>query len=64
MAVRELARRAGRDVRRVHEEVQVLTELGLVERDDADGVLCPYADVHVDMHVHHHNIVAVALGET
>ena len=30
--MRELARRAGRDVKRVHEDVQVLTELGLVER--------------------------------
>jgi predicted transcriptional regulator len=38
MAVRELARRAGHDVRRVHEGVQVLTGLGLVERDHAGGV--------------------------
>lgn len=52
MAVRELARRVGRDVKRVHEDVRVLAELGLVERDDGRGVLCPYADVHIDMHVH------------
>jgi predicted transcriptional regulator len=58
MAVRELARRAGRDVKRVHKDVQVLTELGLVERDDAGGVLCPYADVHIDMHVHQDNVAA------
>lgn len=58
MAVRELARRAGRDVKRVHEDVQVLAELGLVERDDAGGVLCPYADVHIDMHVHDANVAA------
>jgi predicted transcriptional regulator len=51
LAVRELARRVGRDVKRVHEDVQVLTELGLVERDVGGGVLCPYADVHIDMHV-------------
>ncbi len=51
MAVRELARRAGRDVKRVHEDVLVLVELGLVERDDAGGVICPFADVHIDMHV-------------
>lgn len=43
LAVRELARRVGRDVKRVHEDVRVLTELGLVERDDAGGVVCPYA---------------------
>ena len=58
MAVRELARRAGRDVKRVHEDVQVLAELGLVERDDAGGVLCPYADVHIDMHVHRESVAA------
>lgn len=58
LAVRELARRAGRDVKRVHEDVQVLTELGLVERDDAGGVLCPYADVHIDMHVHPESVAA------
>lgn len=58
MAVRELARRVGRDVKRVHEDVQVLAELGLVERDDGGGVLCPYADVHIDMHVHGEREVA------
>ena len=52
LAVRELARRVGRDVKRVHEDVQVLAELGLVERDEAGGVVCPYANVHIDMHVH------------
>ncbi len=51
IAVRDLARRVGRDVKRVHEDVQILTELGLVERDDRGGVLCPYADVHIDGHV-------------
>jgi predicted transcriptional regulator len=58
MAVRELARRVGRDVKRVHEDVRVLAELGLVERDDGGGVLCPYADVHIDMHVHGEREVA------
>lgn len=58
LAVRELARRVGRDVKRVHEDVQVLAELGLVERNDAGGVLCPFADVHIDMHVHHEDVAA------
>jgi len=58
LAVREVARRVGRDVKRVHEDVQVLAELGLVERDDAGGVLCPYADVHIDMHVHYEDVAA------
>ena len=58
LAVRELARRVGRDVKRVHEDVQVLADLGLVERDEAGGVLCPYADVHIDMHVQRERVAA------
>jgi predicted transcriptional regulator len=58
LAVRELARRVGRDVKRVHEDVQVLAELGLVERDEAGGVLCPCTDVHTDMHVQHERAAA------
>lgn len=49
LPVRELARRVGRDVKRVHEDVRALTELGLVERTDAGGVRCPFAAVHIDM---------------
>ena len=49
LAVSELARRVGRDVKRVHEDVQALAELGLVERSEAGGVLCPFAEVHIDM---------------
>ena len=58
LALRELARRAGRDVKRVHEDVQILTELGLVERDAAAGVNCPFADVHIDMHVQERRLAA------
>ena len=49
LAVRELARRVGRDVKRVHQDVQVLAELGLVERAAGGGVVCPFAEVHIDM---------------
>lgn len=49
MPLRELARRVGRDVRRVHDDVQALTELGLVERTGNGGVVCPYDAVHIDM---------------
>ena len=49
LAVREPARRVSRDVKRVHEDVQTLAELGLVERGDAGGVLCPFVEVHIDM---------------
>jgi len=49
MSVRELARRVARDVRRVHDDVQALAELGLVERSEGGGVLCPFEAVHIDM---------------
>lgn len=51
MAIRELARLAGRDVKRVHEDVNTLTDLGLLERTEEAGVVCPYASVHIDMHL-------------
>ena len=49
MSVRELARRVARDVRRVHDDVEVLAELGLIERTDSGGVVCPFESVHIDM---------------
>ncbi|OWT68821.1 hypothetical protein CEY04_28925 [Achromobacter sp. HZ28] len=51
VGVRELARRLGRDVRRVHQDAQALVELGLLERDETGALLCPYADIHVDVHL-------------
>ena len=51
MSVRELARTVGRDVKRVHEDITVLTQLGLVERTESGGVLCPYNSVHIDMYL-------------
>lgn len=49
--VRELARCLGRDVKRVHEDAAVLVELGLLERTERGALVCPYADIHVDMHL-------------
>lgn len=49
--LRELARRVERDVRRVHQDVTVLTDLGLVARSASGGVLCPFTDIHIDMHM-------------
>ncbi len=51
LGVRELARRVERDVKRVHEDVQVLVELGLIERAESGAVVCPFAEVHIDMHL-------------
>lgn len=46
-----MARRVGRDVKRVHEDAGVLVELGLIERDARDACVCPFSDIHVDMHL-------------
>jgi predicted transcriptional regulator len=51
MPVHELARRAGRNVKRVNEDVVTLEELGLVERTSTGEVRCPFADIHLDMHL-------------
>ena len=51
VGVRELARRVGRDVKRVHEDAAALIELGLLEKTERGALLCPFADIHVDMHL-------------
>ena len=51
MSVRELARVVARDVKRVHEDVGTLSDLGLLERKENGGVLCPYASMHIDMYL-------------
>lgn len=58
MGVRELARYLQRDVKRTHEDAQILVELGLIERDDKGALTCPYADIHVDMHIAPHRQAA------
>lgn len=51
VGVRELARRLDRDVRRVHDDAAELVALGLLERTESGALLCPYTDIHVDMHL-------------
>ncbi|CAB1367275.1 hypothetical protein [Denitratisoma oestradiolicum] len=51
MSVRELARVVDRDVKRVHEDIVILAELGLLERTESGGVLCPYTSMHIDMYL-------------
>jgi len=41
--------RVTRDVRRVHDHVEVLAALGLFKRTDSGGVVCPFDAVHIDM---------------
>ncbi|MHB1586374.1 MAG: hypothetical protein ACYCRH_06355 [Acidiferrobacteraceae bacterium] len=35
----------------MHEDVAVLAGLGLIERTARGGVVCPFVDIHVDMHL-------------
>jgi predicted transcriptional regulator len=49
MSVRKLARLVNRDVKRVHDDIVVLAELGLLERTEGGGVTCPYHLMHIDM---------------
>lgn len=51
LSVRELARVVGRDVKRVHDDVVMLAELGLLERTESGGVLCPFTSMHIDMYL-------------
>lgn len=51
LSVRELARAVGRDVKRVHEDVVILAGLGLLERTESGGVVCPYSSMHIDMYL-------------
>jgi predicted transcriptional regulator len=49
LSLRETARRLGRDVKRVSEDVAAMVELGLLERTVKGGVLCPFDDIEVHM---------------
>jgi predicted transcriptional regulator len=51
LSVRELARLVERDVKRVHEDIGILAELGLLERTAGGGVICPYTSMHIDMYL-------------
>jgi predicted transcriptional regulator len=46
--IRGLARALERDVKRVHEDVSVLVEWGLVEKDAASKVFVPFDEIEAD----------------
>src|SRR5947208_2529766 len=48
LAIREIARRAGRDVRAVHSDVHVLLRAGVLEKTADGGVIFPYDAIHVN----------------
>jgi hypothetical protein len=45
------ARRLGRDVKRVHDDVESLAALDLVCHTDTRRVRCPFSNIHVDVHL-------------
>jgi len=49
VGVRELARRLGRDVKRVHGDANALVQLGLLEKTAQGALRCPYARIDIDM---------------
>ncbi|MBI5656297.1 MAG: transcriptional regulator [Geobacter sp.] len=48
MTIREAARRAQRDVKAVHGDVQALLKAGIVQKTDNGLIVFPYDAVHVD----------------
>ena len=48
LAIREVARRVGRDVKSVHGDIQALLKAGVLDRADDGRILFPYDEIHVD----------------
>lgn len=48
VAIREVARRVGRDVKSVHGDIQALLKAGLLDRAEDGRIVFPYDEVHVD----------------
>jgi len=48
LALREIARRLGRDVKAVHTDVQMLIKAGVLEKADSGKIMFGYDAVHVD----------------
>ena len=48
LTIREVARRVDRDFKRVHSDVTLLLDAGILERTKSGGVEFPYDRVHVE----------------
>jgi predicted transcriptional regulator len=48
LAIREVARRVGRDVKTVHGDVHALLLAGVLERTEDGRIAFPFDEVHVD----------------
>lgn len=52
LALREIARRVGRDVKSVHGDVHALLKAGVLDRADDGQIVFPYDEIHVDFVLH------------
>ena len=48
LAIREIARRVGRDVKSVHGDVAALLKAGVLDRAEDSRIEVPYDEIHVD----------------
>ena len=48
LAIREIARRVGRDVRAVHSDVQMLRRAGVIDRAEDGRVVLPYDTIRFE----------------
>ncbi len=48
MAIREAARRVGRDVKAVHRDVHALLNAGLLDKTEEGKIVFPYDAIHID----------------
>ncbi len=48
LAIREISRRVGRDVKSVHGDVSALLKAGVIERIEDGRIVFPYDEIHVD----------------
>jgi predicted transcriptional regulator len=48
LALREVARRVGRDIKGVHTDVHILLNAGLLDKTDDGKIIFPFDAVHVD----------------
>ncbi len=48
LALREVARRVGRDVKAVHNDVQMLLKAGVLDKTESGQIVFGYDEIHVD----------------
>lgn len=51
LTLRETARRVERDVKAVHNDVQMLLNAGVLSKTDDGKIEFPFDDIHVDFHI-------------